>query len=230
MHKDTNPKDAVAGSKPRWFSYLPVRVLTGVGLAMYEGARKYGAYNWRVAGVRASVYVDAAVCGHLQRWWEGEDIDQDSGLHHIDKAIASLMVLRDSIYEGNWTDDRPPAAKNLVKNTAEATIRWGEIQKMHPDPLDRNTHAQAAAPAKSVQPYSGPTTENPHKVPMIFPDVKIGGFYRDNFGREWRVTDVSCDTIGPNYPIRLERNGAPEHVSPEYFFANYTPIEEQTNG
>jgi len=221
MQKDTNPKDAVAGSKPRWFSYLPIRVLTGIGLAMYEGARKYGAYNWRVAGVRGSVYVDAAVCGHLQRWWEGEDIDEDSGLHHIDKAIASLMVLRDSIYEGNWTDDRPPAAKNLASNTAEATIRWREIQKTHPDPLERNTNSQKAD--KGFHLYSGPTVENPHKVPTIFPEIKIGGFYRDNYGREWRVTDVESEL---HYPIRLERNALSEHVNPEYFFANYTPVEE----
>lgn len=218
MQKDTNPKDAVAGSKPRWFSYLPIRVLTGIGLAMYEGARKYGAYNWRVAGVRGSVYVDAAVCGHLQRWWEGEDIDEDSGLHHIDKAIASLMVLRDSIYEGNWTDDRPPAAKNLASNTAEATIRWREIQKMHPDPAPRNANTPPA-PDGGFQLYGEPPVENPHKV-------KVGSFYRDNFNREWRVTYAFSDKISERCSIRLERDGVAEHVNPEYFFANYTPVEE----
>lgn len=106
--KPTNPKDAVGIRKARWFSYIPLRVLYGVGLAMLEGALKYGRHNYRVAGVRVSVYVDACVCGHLTPFMEGEDIDPDSGLHHIDKAIASLVVLRDGIYEGNITDDRPP--------------------------------------------------------------------------------------------------------------------------
>src|SRR5690606_12883913 len=54
-----------------------------------------------------SVYYDSAN-RHLNAFWEGEDIDPDSGIHHLSKAIASLMVLRDSIIQGNWIDDRPP--------------------------------------------------------------------------------------------------------------------------
>lgn len=120
--KQSNPKDAVGSSKARWFSYIPLRVLAYVGLALFEGARKYGRHNYREAGVRASVYVDACVNGHLTKWWEGEDIDRDTcsigedgkpdlstGLNHIDKAIASLIVLRDGMLQGNWVDDRPPA-------------------------------------------------------------------------------------------------------------------------
>jgi hypothetical protein len=104
--KDTNPKDAV-GTKKAPLSTLPYRVLWNIGLAMLEGALKYGRHNYRAAGVRFSVYFDA-VQRHLGSWWEGEDIDPDSRLHHIDKAIATLMVLRDSIIEGNAVDDRPP--------------------------------------------------------------------------------------------------------------------------
>src|SRR5690606_16078051 len=91
--KETNPKDALAGFKPRWFSFIPLQVLIGVGKAMFEGGWKYGKHNYRESGVRASVYVDAAVCGHLMPWLEGQDHDEN-GMHHIEKAIASLMVLR----------------------------------------------------------------------------------------------------------------------------------------
>lgn len=90
------------------YSVLPWRVIAGLSNAMLEGALKYGRHNYRVAGVKGSVYFDAAI-GHLLSWWEGEDIDQDSGLNHLDKAMASLLVLRDGIYEGNWMDDRPPS-------------------------------------------------------------------------------------------------------------------------
>ncbi|MGA0610090.1 dATP/dGTP diphosphohydrolase domain-containing protein [Caldimonas sp. KR1-144] len=105
--KDTNPKDAV-GVRKAPLSALPWRVLWHVGLAMLEGALKYGRHNYRAAGTRASVYFDAIVSRHIGPWWEGEDIDPDSGKHHLDKAIAALMVLRDSMLEGNWVDDRPP--------------------------------------------------------------------------------------------------------------------------
>jgi hypothetical protein len=107
--KDTNPKDAVGIKKWRQFTTIPLTVMAELGVAMLEGARKYGKHNYRVAGVRASVYVDAAF-GHIMQWWEGENIDKDSGLSHITKAIASLTVLRDAMIQDKLVDDRPPRA------------------------------------------------------------------------------------------------------------------------
>lgn len=137
--KPSNPKDAVGIRKARWFSYIPLRVLIGVGLAMLEGARKYGRHNYRRIGVRASVYVDAAVCGHLMPWFEGQDLDPDSGLNHIDKAIASLMVLRDAIYEGNLVDDRAPSVKDwdsFIQGNHSQTV---SIIERIPNPVDAYT-------------------------------------------------------------------------------------------
>ena len=67
---------------------------------------KYGTHNYRAVGVRYSTYYNATL-RHLMAWWEGEDIDPDSGVHHIVKAIAGLFVVRDSMLMGNATDDRP---------------------------------------------------------------------------------------------------------------------------
>lgn len=104
--KDTNPKDA-CGIKKVPFSTVSVPVIAEVGLAMLEGALKYGRHNYRVVGVRASVYYDALI-RHAGAWWEGEDIDPDSGLNHITKAIATLVVLRDAMIRNKLCDDRPP--------------------------------------------------------------------------------------------------------------------------
>jgi hypothetical protein len=106
MKKETNPKDAV-GIKKAPVSTLSAAVKYEAGLAMLEGARKYGRHNYRVVGVRASVYYDA-LNRHIDAWWEGEDIDPDSGLHHITKALGCLYVLRDAQLRDNWEDDRPP--------------------------------------------------------------------------------------------------------------------------
>lgn len=126
--KQTNPKDLV-GSRKAPLSTLPFRVLWRVGLAMLEGMCKYGRHNYRVVGVRASVYFDGAM-RHLGPWWEGEDIDADSGMNHIDKAISDLMVLRDSMLQGNWVDDRPPSAKeDFPQLHAEAA----RIVELHAD-------------------------------------------------------------------------------------------------
>jgi hypothetical protein len=112
--KPTNPKDRV-GVKKAPMSYVPARVMAEVGVGMLEGGLKYGPYNWRTAGIRSSVYYDATI-RHLVSWFEGEDVDPDSGLSHITKAICSLMVLRDGLIEGNVTDDRPPAGDDFYKH------------------------------------------------------------------------------------------------------------------
>jgi hypothetical protein len=104
--KPSNPKDLV-GVRKAPMSTVPANVLAEVGVAMLEGASKYGRHNYRAVGVRGSVYYDGTM-RHIMGWWEGEDIDADSGLSHITKAIASLVVLRDAMIQGKFTDDRPP--------------------------------------------------------------------------------------------------------------------------
>lgn len=138
--KDTNPKDAVGVKKWRQFVTVPLTVLAEIGVGMLEGARKYGRHNYRVAGVRASVYVDASI-GHIMQWWEGEDIDKDSGLSHITKAICSLVVLRDSMIQGMLTDDRPPKA-NLDVLRADLQRAVDEIFARHPDPVPAYTESR----------------------------------------------------------------------------------------
>lgn len=109
--KPSNPKDTLGIQRVPSFSVIPRQVVAEVGLALLEGACKYGRHNYRVAGVRASVYMDA-VDRHISAFWEGQDIDPDSGLSHVTKAIAGLVVLRDSMIQGNWVDDRPPIVRN----------------------------------------------------------------------------------------------------------------------
>lgn len=130
--KDTNPKDAVGVRKWRQYCTVPTTVIWELGVAMLEGARKYGRHNYRVAGVRASVYLDAAK-GHLDCFWEGEDLDPDSGLSHITKAMASLAVLRDAMVNEMWTDDRPPKVKDFDEFKAGLGRVVDEIMDRHPD-------------------------------------------------------------------------------------------------
>jgi len=106
--KPSNPKDLIGSTKPA-LSTLPCPVLFEVGAAMTEGT-KYGRHNYRVVGVRASVYYDAAM-RHLMSYWEGDDIDPDSGLPHLAKAMACLVILRDAEINRKLADDRPPRAR-----------------------------------------------------------------------------------------------------------------------
>jgi hypothetical protein len=133
--KDSNPKDAV-GIKKVPYHLVPSNVIGELSLAFLEGARKYKAYNWRVAGVRASVYLDALE-RHLKAWENGEDLDPDSGLSHITKALACLVVLRDAMLLDKWVDDRPPKVKQGW--VQELNKKAKEIIERYPEELEPYT-------------------------------------------------------------------------------------------
>ncbi len=126
--KDTNPKDAI-GVRKAPISTVPGNVIAELGVAMLEGASKYGRHNYRATGVRASVYYDAAM-RHLIAWWEGEDIDPDSGVSHITKLLACMTVLRDAMHQENWEDDRPPTSKPFYDIL---NAKSGDILDRHKD-------------------------------------------------------------------------------------------------
>lgn len=105
--KESNPKDLLGATKLP-LHLVPATALAVASLAHLDGATKYGAWNWRVAGVRASIYLDAAH-RHLARWTNGEQLDPDSGVHHLGHALACLNILIDAQAAGMLTDDRPPA-------------------------------------------------------------------------------------------------------------------------
>ena len=131
--KLTNPKDII-GIRKAPMSTVSAAVMAEVGVGMLEGALKYGRHNYRVAGVRASVYYDGTM-RHLMDWWEGEDIDPDSGMSHITKAITSLFVLRDAMIQGKMTDDRAPRSKafyqDLNAKAAEIMDRYADRSPRH---------------------------------------------------------------------------------------------------
>jgi hypothetical protein len=125
-----NPKDAF-GIKKASMSCIPAPVLMELGVAMQEGACKYGRHNYRVINVKSSIYYDAAM-RHIMSWWEGEDIDPLSGLSHITKAIASLVVLRDAMIQEGLTDDRPPKSKPWID---ELNQKAEDLYNQYPNPV-----------------------------------------------------------------------------------------------
>ena len=132
MSKKTNPKDAIGTKKPRFYSGLPANVTKEVTIGIMEGAMKYGRHNYRITGVLASTYIDATIW-HLFDYWEGQDIDPDSNLHHITKAIASLYVLRDAQMRDMCEDDRPPRS-DVEGDKIRLQAIVNELFKKYPNP------------------------------------------------------------------------------------------------
>lgn len=128
--KPTNPKDAVGSDKLPLHLWPETATLLG-SLGLLDGMLKYGRANWRYAGVRASIYVDACR-RHLTAWFEGEDLDPDSGLPHLAHALACLAILVDAEATGTMTDDRmyPGGYRALVEKMTSHVAR---LKALHAD-------------------------------------------------------------------------------------------------
>lgn len=100
-----NPKDAVAGKKPD-ISLVPAAGILHEAMAMMDGAKKYGPYNWRDNAVLARVYIAAAM-RHLQQLNDGEDFDPISLVHHAGHVRACMGIYLDAMEMGQLKDDRP---------------------------------------------------------------------------------------------------------------------------
>lgn len=104
----SNPKD-LFGMKKLALHLVPASSTAYQSLAMEDGARKYGPYNWRDNKVVASIYVSAAK-RHLDAWFDSrEENALDSGVPHLGHALASIGILVDAMETGNLIDDRPKA-------------------------------------------------------------------------------------------------------------------------
>lgn len=102
--KPTNPKDAIGSDKVPMHLWPKTATVLGV-MGLLDGALKYGRSNWRAVGVRASIYYDA-IDRHMSAWFEGEDIDPDSGLPHLAHVLATTAILVDAIAGDRFRDDR----------------------------------------------------------------------------------------------------------------------------
>jgi hypothetical protein len=89
--------------KPR-ISLIPREALEGAAKALTFGANKYNAHNFK-KGIEYSRLVDA-VMRHLIAWIDGEDNDLESGLSHLDHALASLSMLKYMEVNKTEMDDR----------------------------------------------------------------------------------------------------------------------------
>lgn len=121
-YPEGNPKAAIGATKPS-MSVVPPVALLQLSTAMQDGAKKYGAMNWRASGVNALVYYNACM-RHLFAWFDGEEKAGDSGVHHLAHAMACLAIIMDAEASQKLTDDRPqagcagPMIKALTKDKA----------------------------------------------------------------------------------------------------------------
>jgi len=137
--KPTNPKDRAATTRLD-LTLFPMTAVAYGALAMTEGDLKYGGYNFRVAGVLASVYV-AALLRHVSKWYNGQWADPDTRVPHLANALACIAVLIDAHEAGVLKDNRPPkVGMDLMLKQMQDIVE--HLQKLFPDGPGRYTEVR----------------------------------------------------------------------------------------
>ncbi len=88
-------------------SLVPFHLLAGCCRVFMGGKLKYTKWNW-AKGMLWSSCFDCTL-RHLFKWWYlGENIDPESGEHHLDHLICNILMLRHYVDNYKEGDDRPP--------------------------------------------------------------------------------------------------------------------------
>jgi len=92
------------------FDLLPSYPLWEVVRVYTFGISKYGENNWRKGMKWGRLF--AASLRHLFKWWMGERVDEESGLHHLAHVVWQCFALMEYERVNIGEDDRPDT--NLI--------------------------------------------------------------------------------------------------------------------
>ncbi len=108
---------------PIWL--VPRALIDGAARALQHGAKKYAPGNWMRGMDYSEVY--SALQRHLLAWNEGEDIDPDSGLNHLDHAAACLGFLSEYVARSEYArfDNRLKRQKAGDFDVVYSASDWG---------------------------------------------------------------------------------------------------------
>lgn len=93
------------GRKEERFDLIPWDSVAAIARVYSFGSKKYSPHNWR-RGYAWSLSF-AALMRHLTAWWEGEDLDRESGMSHLAHAGFHILSLLWYSIRGMGKDDRP---------------------------------------------------------------------------------------------------------------------------
>ena len=85
-------------------AWIPRECTEGIAKVLAFGAEKYDKDNWR-KGIPMSKCISASL-RHINAYNDGEDLDPESGLPHIDHALCGLMFVQWYAIHRPECDDR----------------------------------------------------------------------------------------------------------------------------
>lgn len=92
---------------------VPPSAIKALAEVLDVGQQKYAPRNWEKGFDYSIPY--ACAMRHLLSWWGGEDIDKESGKHHLKHVLTNIAFLIEFLETHPELDDRP------IKHTKENT-------------------------------------------------------------------------------------------------------------
>lgn len=84
---------------------LPFDVLEEIAKVLQYGAHKYAPNNWRKGLVYSRLF--GAAMRHWWAWWRGQDLDPETGYHHLaHAACCNVFALHFALRGAGELDDR----------------------------------------------------------------------------------------------------------------------------
>lgn len=229
--KATNPKEDFGSAKVP-VGLVPDTAIIEEAMAFLEGALKYGRFNWRIAGVKASTYHDA-IERHLKKWWNGQDRDPLTRVMELASVRACCGILIDSTILGMLNDDRPPQAP--VGEHLDASIEHVAFLKelfaghkphqytWRDNPIDFEDAPEIELTPDTPAPVEEPTPPLPPLPPLLPPVLKLScGCVKRCKGHEYKMELVPPEILAQSaYAAERAPTGVPPGTQdppmPEWF-------------
>ena len=113
--------------KPR-YDLLPPEALDELALHYAKGAKKYAERNWELGMDWGRCF--ASLMRHAWKWMRGEEIDEETGTHHMISVAWNAIAIYTYWKRGIGKDDRPKITKSdsqkstLTPFTVESERKW----------------------------------------------------------------------------------------------------------
>lgn len=171
------------------------RTMTELAKVLTFGAKKYAARNWEKGLSFSETF--ASLQRHAIKWYEGEDIDPETGLSHLAHVMCNTMFLLHFVLTGTGTDDRPKYNKET--NGEDQITDADELGLIRPStfPVPRGmaSYAELSRPiAADWAAVDGPDYAVEHgRVPDLQKDLQSGYatkfLWGDGTEEQWYTSD-----------------------------------------
>lgn len=105
--------------KIRW-DLVPYDAVSEIAKVLTYGAVKYAPRNWERGMSWSRVF--GALQRHLTSWFQGKDIDSETGLSHLAHAGCCLLFLLAWESRNHGADDRPKLSEDALKEMLDSSF------------------------------------------------------------------------------------------------------------